>query len=168
MEPSVVVSTGSAFGLALGLLGGGLAFSLGGAGSAIGVGLAGMTASGVITEDPGKFGKLIPFIGIPGTQGIYGFITFFIITAMKLNMLGTPILPTIDQGYQLLFIGGCSGFVQFVSAIHQGKVSAAAIGIVARKPEESGKALILPAFVETYAVIALVASLLIVFFMKIG
>jgi len=145
-----------------------LAMSLGGWGSSIGVGMAGMAAAGVITEDPNKFGKMIPFVAIPGTQGIYSFVIFFIISIVKLNMLGTPNLPTLHQGLQLLFIGFCAGLVEWGSAVHQGKVAAAAIGIVAKRPEQAGKGLILPAFVETYAVIALVGTLLLILPMKIG
>jgi len=167
MNPEMV-QTGTTLGLALGLLGAGLALGLGGVGSSIGVGLAGMSASGVITEDPNKFGKMIPFVAIPGTQGIYSFVIFFIISVVKLNMLGTPNLPTLHQGMQLLFIGFSAGLVEWGSAIYQGKVAAAAIGLVAKRPEQAGKGLILPAFVETYAVIALVATLLIIIPMKIG
>jgi len=169
MEPvTAVAAGGSALGLALALLGAGFSLALGGAGSSIGVGLAGMTASGVVTEDPKKFGRLIPFVALPGTQGIYGFVIFFIITVIKLGMLSEPILPTFNQGLELLFLGFCAGLVLMASGIYQGKVSAAAIGIIAKKPEQTGKGLILPAFVETYAVIALVAALLIIFQMKIG
>jgi len=53
-----------------------------------------------------------------------------------------------------------------ISAIHQGKVSAACVGIIAKKPEQAGKALILPAFVETYAVLSLVVGVLVLLFMK--
>ena len=167
---AVVAAGGSTMGLALGLLGAGLCFGLGATGSSMGVGIAGMTASGVLTEDPNKFGKLIPFIAIPGTQGIYSFVIFFIITVVKLNMLEVKNIhmPTLHQGLNLLFIGFSAGLVQYGSAIYQGKVAAAAIGIVAKKPEQTGKALILPAFVETYAVMALVAALLIILPMKIG
>ena len=166
MEP--VTAGGSELGLALALLGAGFSLALGGVGSSIGIGLAGMTASGVVTEDPNKFGRLIPFVALPGTQGIYGFVIFFIISIVKLGMMSEPILPTLHQGYELLFIGFCVGLVLMASGIYQGKVSAAAIGIVAKKPEQTGKGLILPAFVETYAVIALVAALLIILKMSIG
>ena len=161
MEPS-------ALGLALALLGGGLALGLGGAGSSIGIGLAGMTASGVVSEDPKKFGRLMPFVALPGTQGIYGFVLFFIIAVVKLSMLTEPLLPTVAQGWQLLFIGFSAGIVLLASGMYQGKVSAAAIGILVKKPDQAGKGLVLAAFVETYAVIALVAALLVILQMKIG
>lgn len=38
--------------------------------------------------------------------------------------------------------------------------SAAAIGIVAKKPEQFGKAMLFPAMVETYAILALLISIL--------
>lgn len=151
--------------IALALLGAGFALGFGGVGSSIGIGLAGMMAAGVVTEDPKKFGRLIPFVALPGTQGIYGLAIFFIII-QKLGMLGEMVSPTLNQGWQLLFLGFCSGLVLLASGIYQGKVSAACIGIIAKKPEQTGKGLILPAFVETYAVFALVASLLVIFFMK--
>jgi V/A-type H+/Na+-transporting ATPase subunit K len=163
-----VTAAGSMIGLAFAVLGAGLALGLGGAGSSIGIGYAGMTASGVITEDPKKFGRLIPFISLPGTQGIYGLAVFFII-AQKLGVItGEVNLPTLGQGLQLCFLGFSAGIVFLASGAYQGKVAAAAIGIIAKKPDQAGKALILPAFVETYAVLALVAALLVIFNMKLG
>ena len=52
------------------------------------------------------------------------------------------------------------GLVGLVSGIHQGKTSAAAIGIIAKKPEQFGKAMLFPAMVETYAILSLLISIL--------
>ena len=54
-------------------------------------------------------------------------------------------------------------FGGLASAIYQGKAAAAGVGIVAKKPEESGKAIIFAAMVETYAVLALLISILAIF-----
>ena len=54
------------------------------------------------------------------------------------------------------------------SAIAQGKTAAAGVGIVAKKPEQSSKALIMAAMVETYAILALLVSILIVSGVQIG
>ena len=51
----------------------------------------------------------------------------------------------------------------YFSAIAQGRVSAAGMGIVASKPEESMKGVIAAGLVETYAVLALLMSVLIFF-----
>ena len=60
-------------GMVYALLGAAVAVFLAGAGSAIGVGIAGQAASGVVTEDPSKFAKVLIMQLLPGTQGIYGF-----------------------------------------------------------------------------------------------
>jgi V/A-type H+-transporting ATPase subunit K len=147
-------------GLVIAILGATSVIVLGGIGSSIGVGLAGQAAAGVITEDPDKFGKLIPLIGIPGTQGFYSLLVGFMVI-MKLKLLTASItVPDLSKGLQIFAICSLVGLVEMISAIHQGKVSVASIGVVAKKPEELGKALILPAFVEIYAVLGLVAGFL--------
>jgi len=156
----------NALGLALGVAGSVLAFALGASGSSIGVGYAARAASGVVTEDPDKFGRLIPIVAIPGTQGFYGFLVFFLVTIVKINLLGQIRYPSLEQGIKIFLVGFCVGLTLLISAIHQGKVSAACVGIIAKKPEQAGKALILPAFVETYAVLSLVVGVLVLLFMK--
>ena len=49
------------------------------------------------------------------------------------------------------------------SAIYQGQTSVAAIGVVTKKPDQFGKAMLFPAMVETYAILALLISILAVF-----
>lgn len=131
-----------------------------GIGSSIGVAIAGQAAAGVLTEDPEKFGMMIPLVGIPGTQGFYGFLIGFLILN-KLNLLAAAIkVPSVSQGLQILAIGSIVGLVEGISAVYQGMVSAASIGMVAKKPEEAGKALVLPIFVEIYAILGLAAAFL--------
>ena len=59
-------------GVVYGLLGAAIAVLFAGAGSALGVGIAGQAASGVVTEDPSKFAKVLIMQLLPGTQGLYG------------------------------------------------------------------------------------------------
>ena len=47
-----------------------------------------------------------------------------------------------------------------ISGIWQGKVSAASMQLIARKPKQMGQAIILPAMVETFAVFGLLVSVL--------
>ena len=75
------------FGIVMGLLGACAAVFLAGCGSAVGVGIAGQAASGVVTEDPGKFAQVLILQLIPGTQGIYGLLVGFI-TLSKIGVLG--------------------------------------------------------------------------------
>ena len=142
------------------LLGAALAVILAGCGSAYGVGVAGQAASGVVTEDPSKFAKVLIMQLLPGTQGIYGLLVAFI-TLSKVGLLGGG-AAEIDVTTGLMILAACLpiGIVGLVSAIHQGKTSVAAIGIVAKKPDQLGKAMLFPAMVETYAILALLISIL--------
>lgn len=153
----------SQLGIVYALLGAAVAVFLAGAGSAIGVGIAGQAASGVVSEDPSKFAKVLIMQLLPGTQGIYGLLVGFI-TLSKIGLLGGGMLDlTPQQG--LLVLAACLpiGIVGLISGKYQGMTSAAAIGIVAKKPEQFGKAMLLPAMVETYAILALLVSILAIF-----
>ena len=155
------------FGLALAIAGAAIVMAISGMGSAIGVALAGQAAGGVMTEDPEKFGVMIPLIGIPGTQGFYGFLVGFLVLN-KLDLLGGIIkVPTLNQGLQIFAICLLVSIVESVSAVWQGKVSVASIGLVAKRPQEAGKALVLPIFVEIYAILGLASAFLLLLGVKI-
>ena len=147
-------------GLVYSLLGAAVAVFLAGAGSALGVGIAGQAAAGVVTEDPSKFAKVLVLQLLPGTQGIYGLLVGFI-SLSKIGLLGGGILDlTPQQG--LLVLAACLpvGIVGLISGKSQGETAAASIGIVAKKPEQFGKAMLFPAMVETYAILSLLISIL--------
>ena len=150
----------SHLGIVYALLGAAVAVFLAGTGSAIGVGIAGQAASGVVTEDPSKFAKVLIMQLLPGTQGIYGLLVGFI-TLSKVGLLGGSVAD-LDVKTGLLILAACLpiGIVGLLSAISQGKTAAAAIGIVAKKPDQFGKAMLFPAMVETYAILALLISIL--------
>lgn len=154
-------------GLFYALLGAALAVLMSGMGSSIGVGIAGQAASGVMTEDPGKFAKVLIMQLLPGTQGLYGLLIGFV-TLSKIGILGTPVAITATQGLQILAACLPIAIVGLVSGKYQGKTSAASIGIVAKRPEQFAKAMLFPAMVETYAILALLISFLAVNGIKLG
>lgn len=147
----------------LALLGAALAAGLSGMGSAKGVGLVGEAATGLLTEDPSKFGKALILQALPGTQGIYGLITAFLII-FKIGILGTPVELTVSQGAYFLMASLPIAIVGLYSGIKQGKVAAAGINLIAKRPDEVGKAITSAALVETYAIFAVLVSLLLVLF----
>ena len=144
------------------LLGAAVAVFLAGAGSAIGVGIAGQAASGVVTEDPSKFAKVLIMQLLPGTQGIYGLLIAFI-TLTQIGIMGGSADLSLVKG--TLYLAAClpMGIVGWISGASQGKAAAASIGLVAKRPEQFGKAMIFPAMVETYAILALLISILSIF-----
>ena len=149
-------------GIVFALLGAVLAALLGGIGSAIGVGMTGQAPSGVVTEDPGKFGKVLVLQLLPGTQGIYGLLIGFI-TLTQIGILGGNSDISLAKG--LLYLAAClpMAIVGLVSAKWQARASVSSISLVAKKPDQFGKAMIFPAMVETYAVLALLISILSIF-----
>ena len=147
-------------GIVYALIGIALAVTLAGCGSAIGVKIAGEAAAGVVSVDPSKFSKVLVLQLLPGTQGIYGLLVGFIALG-KIGLLsGGGVDISVANG--LLILAACLpiAVVGLVSAINQGKTAAASIGIVAKKPEQFGKSMLFPAMVETYAILALLVSIL--------
>jgi len=147
-------------GIMLSVLGAALAAGFAGSGSAIGVGIAGEAGAGIMTEDPGKFGLVLLLQALTGTQGIYGPLTAFF-AILKVGLLGgTDVSVNVWQGLGVLFACLPIAIAGYYSGIAQGKTSAACIQMIAKRPEETGKAVILPAMVETYAVLALLMSII--------
>ena len=144
----------------LAVLGAALAVGLGGIGSAKGVGIAGEAAAGLIAEDPDKFGQTLILQALPGTQGIFGLLVAFVALS-RYGLLGAA-SAELSVATGLMVMAACLpiGIVGLVSAIHQGKTAVASIGIVAKKPDQFGKAMLFPAMVETYAILALLISIL--------
>ena len=151
----------------LAILGAALAAGLAGCGSAIGVGMAGKAATGVVAEDPDKFSKCLVLQLLPGTQGIYGLLIAFI-AMIKVNVFGEPLALTTASG--LTILAGCLpiAIVGLISGIYQAKVAVAGMAMTAKRPEESGKAIVLIVMVETYAVLALLVSFLAVFIPQVS
>ena len=154
-------------GLTLAMLGGALAVIFGGIGSAIGVGLAGQASSGVMSEDPDKFGSLLLLVALPGTQGIYGFLSAFLVL-MKLGLAGgAAVEPSVFQGWQILVTCLPVALTGLISGIHQGKVCASGVYMVAKQPKDLMKPVIMAALVETYAVLGLLITILLLQGIKI-
>ncbi len=141
-------------GYALGLLGAGLAGFLACIGSAKGTGIAGEAGAGLVSEDPGKFGKVMILQVIPGTQGLYGFVIWF----LAFSKLSAAASVSVEQGLQVMMACLPIAFGGLLSAISQGKVAAASVNILAKKPDDWSKGMILCITVEFYAILSLLAS----------
>lgn len=148
-------------GMVYALLGAVLSTALAGIGSAWGVGMAGQAAAGVTAEDPDQFAKVLILQLLPGTQGIYGLLVTFI-TLSRIGILGGEQITDTNTGLMYLLACLPIAIVGLISAYHQGKTAVASIGIVAKKPDQFGKAMLFPAMVETYAILALLISILVI------
>lgn len=148
----------------LALLGAAFATLFAGIGSAKGVNLVAKATAGLISEDPNKFGKAFLLQALPMTQGIYGLVTSFMII-FKMGLLGGGATPlTVSQGAYYLVASLPIAFGGLFSAIKQGEVAAAGVSVLAKRPEATGKAIISASLVETYAIFAVLVSLLLILF----
>jgi V/A-type H+/Na+-transporting ATPase subunit K len=145
--------------------GAGLAFGLAGSGSAWGIAIAAHQIAGILREKPELFGRMLVLLALPGTQGFYGFIAAVLIMTQTGLIGGSALKISLGTGLAMFFVGLGCGLAQFISAIKQGEAAAAGASLIARRPESAGRAILFPAFVETYAVVALLATVLFIIFL---
>ncbi len=143
-------------GKALALLGAALAATLACIGSAKGTGMTGEAGAGLVSEDPSKSGKVMILQVIPGTQGLYGFVIFFL-AFLKISGAAEISMANAFEIFVACLPIGIGGLI---SAIAQGKVAVASINILAKKPDDWSKGMIMCIVVEFYAILCLLASFL--------
>ena len=149
-------------GMALGFLGAGLAAALCCIGSAKGTGTAGEAGTGLLCEDPNTFGKGLILQVIPGTQGLYGLVVWFF-ACFQMGMLnGTAVDLTVTEGLRYFVACMPIALGGFLSAIAQGRVAAGSINILAKQPDHWSKGMVLCITVEFYAILSLLASMLMI------
>ena len=141
-------------GQAIGVLGIALCVLLCGCGSAIALYYTCQAGSGVLAEDNKKFSKVLVMVVLPATQGIYGFVLAIVASS------NIATITCVQEGLHLLFALLPLAVVGFASAVFQGKTSVAGIYTLAKDESLSGKLILFPAMVETYAILGLVISLL--------
>lgn len=147
-------------GLFYAILGAALAVGLSGVGSARGVGLVGEAGSGLLSEEPKMFSKVLILQILPGTQGLYGFI-IALLMFNKIGLIGgNPAELTSAQGLSLLAASIPMALTGYFSAIYQGRVAASGISLIAKQPTQTTRAMTLSALVETYAVLTFLVSLI--------
>ena len=135
----------------LGYLGLGLMLGLAGVGSSIGTTLAGNAAEGALKKNPEKSSSYMILSAMPATQGLYGFVAF-------LMWLGKDFAA---DGAMLFGVGISVGLVCLMSAIRQGQVCANGIVGISQGHDVQTNTMIYAALPEFYAILALVAALMI-------
>jgi V/A-type H+-transporting ATPase subunit K len=120
--------------------------------------MTGVAAAAVSAEDPKKFSKLFVLEVLPGTQGIYGFVAGFLI------LIGTGLLGGgLEAGIVGLAVlaAAVPAILQGFTAYAQGKVATAGVSAVAKRPEIFGQSIMYTVMVELYAILGLLATILI-------
>lgn len=143
--------------IVLAYIGIGLMIGLAGIGSAYGVSIGGNAALGAMKKNSEAFGNYVVLSALPGTQGLYGFMGYFIVSTT--GVLTADI--TWVQASAIFGAGLALGFVGLLSAIRQGQVCANGIAGIGSGHDVFGPTLILAVFPELYAILAFAATFLI-------
>jgi V/A-type H+-transporting ATPase subunit K len=116
--------------------------------------------AGVLSVDPGKFSRVLILQILPGTQGLYGLVVWFL-ALMKLGFFDANLVEfTVRQG--ISFFGACMPVAigGFFFGIVQGRLGASGLSLLAKRPNELSKSIILAIMVEFYAILALLSTFL--------
>ncbi|MGM9614641.1 MAG: V-type ATP synthase subunit K [Oscillospiraceae bacterium] len=150
-------------GLGLAFLGSALAVGFSCAGSGKGTGIAGEAAAGLLSEQPESFGKCLILQVLPGTQGLYGLVVWFM-AMIQIGLIGGSGLMDLTVAQGMAVFGACMPMAigGYISAVAQGKVAASSVNLMARNPEQFSKGIIMCGIVEFYAILSLLASILMV------
>ncbi len=131
-----------------------LMVGLAGIASSVGTSIVGQAAVGAMKKNSGAFGSYMILSALPGSQGLYGFVCFFLVQGGLTN-------PTMIQGAAILGAGILVGIVNLASSIYQAKICANGIAAIGNGHDVMGKTLILAAFPELYAILSVAATFLI-------
>ena len=137
---------GTTTAIIMGYIGVALMVGLSGAASCIGTSIAGQASVGAMKKNGGAFGSYMILSAIPGSQGLYGFVGYFIIKGFLTESM------TMLQGAAIFGL---------FSSYYQAKICANGIAAIGNGHDVMGKTLILAAFPELYAILTVAAIFLI-------
>ncbi len=139
----------------LGYIGVALMVGLSGVASAMGTSLAGQASIGAMKKNGNAFGSYMILSAVPGSQGLYGFVGYFMIKGFLTAEM------TMLQGAAIFGAGLLMGLVCLFSSYYQAKVCANGIVAIGNGHNVMGKTMILAAFPELYAILTVAAVYLI-------
>ncbi|MFI3266483.1 MAG: V-type ATP synthase subunit K [Rikenellaceae bacterium] len=132
-----------------------LMVGLAGIGSAYGTTIAGNAAVGAMKKNSSAFGNYMILAAMPGSQGLYGFVGYFMVQGLL-----TPEI-TIAQAAGIFGAGLIMGIVGLLSSVRQGQVCANGIATIGNGHNVFGNTLILAAFPELYAILGVATVFLV-------
>lgn len=142
-------------GIIFAVLGMALVVAIPGYNSGKGVGMVGESATGIIVDEPEKFGKSLLLQMMPASQGLYG----FVIAIMTLGRL--DLAMSLQEGLFIFMACMPMAIVGGPTALAQARVAVSGIHLLAKNENEVTKNIIYAVMVETYALLAFVSSIII-------
>lgn len=141
--------------LFLAYLGVAIMVGVAGIGSAYGTTIAGNATVGAIKKNSSAFGNCMILAALPGSQGLYGFVGYFMVKGFLVPTI------TMDQAVAIFSASLIMGLVGIYSSIRQGQVCANGIVAMGNGHNVFGNTLILAAYPELYSILAVASVFLI-------
>lgn len=141
--------------LFLAYIGVALMVGLSGIGSVYGLTICGNSVVGSLKKRPEAMGTYILLSALPSTQGIYGFVGYFLLSGYLTEGI------SMFQSCAVFGAGLALGIVALFSAIRQGVVCANGINATGSGHDVTAGTMIMAAFPEFYAILALLVLILI-------
>lgn len=140
--------------IVLAYLGIGLMVGLSGIGSIYGVSISGNAAIGAMKKNSSAFGNYMVLSALPSTQGLYGFVGFFMMQGMLVEGMSWLAAATVFGA------GLAMGLAGLFSGIRQGQVCANGISAIGAGYPVFANTMILGVFPELYAILGLLVVIL--------
>jgi V/A-type H+-transporting ATPase subunit K len=141
--------------IVLAYIGIGIMVGLSGIGSIYGVSISGNAAIGAMKKDPDSFGNYMVLSALPSTQGLYGFVGYFVMSAAIVPGIGWDVAAGVFGA------GLAMGLAGLFSGIRQGQVCANGVAAIGSGHKVFGNTMILGVFPELYAILGLLVVILI-------
>ncbi len=141
--------------IVLAYIGLGLMVGLSGIGSIYGVSISGNAAIGAMKKDASSFGNYMVLSALPSTQGLYGFVGFFVMSGLFNNPINWTVAAAVFGA------GIAMGLAGLFSGIRQGQVCASGIAAIGSGHKVFANTMILGVFPELYAILGLLVVILI-------
>ena len=123
-------------------------------GSSYGVTICGNAVVGAMKKNPDALGTYIALSALPSSQGLYGFVGYFMMQKFLVDSI-TMLNATAIFGAGLVL-----GFAGLFSSIRQAEVCANGIAGVGAGHNVFGATMVMAVFPELYAIVALAATFL--------
>ncbi|MFO7656920.1 MAG: V-type ATP synthase subunit K [Bacteroidales bacterium] len=141
--------------IVLAYIGLGLMVGLAGIGSIYGVSISGNASIGAMKKAPESFGNYMVLSALPSTQGLYGFVGFFVMSSKVVAGIDWTIAAAVFGA------GIAMGLAGLFSGIKQGEVCANGVAAIGSGHKVFGNTMILGVFPELYAILGLLVVILI-------
>ncbi len=144
MEPILLAYLGIAFMTGLTFIG-----------SSYGVTITGNAVVGAMKKNPDALGSYIGLSALPSSQGLYGFVGYFMMQPFVTADI------SLLNAIAIFAAGLVLGFSGLISAIRQGQVCANGIAAIGAGHNAFGSTMVMAVFPELYAILGLLVTILI-------